>query len=138
MSPDAHQKMPTNVARRTFGVTLCFAPLLALLGSLAAGVTHPEWPRFSGVGFMVGALFLALVNLHISFGRPISFGVRSTRNVSVIPLIGTVLICIGLVAGFGAIGTAVMGIVAFALDTGSTGWFAICTWKDRGLWDAPR
>ena len=53
-----------------------------------------------------------------------------------IPLIGTVLICIGLVVGFGAIGTAVMGIAAFALDTGNTVWFVICTWKDRGLWDA--
>jgi len=136
MNPDTQQKIPTNVARRAVGLTLCFAPLLALLGSLAAGLIHPEYPRFSGAGFMIGALFLALLNLLISFGRPIPFVFRSTRNVSVIPLIGTVLICIGLVVGFGAIGTAVMGIVAFALDTGSTGWFVICTWKDRSLWDA--
>lgn len=134
---NTHQKIPVNVARRAIGLTLCFAPLLALLGSLAAGVIHPEYPRFSGAGFMVGALFFALLNLHISFGRPIPFAPRSTRNVSVVPLIGTVLICIGLLVGFGAIGTAIMGIVAFVLDTGSTGWFVICTWKDQGLWDAP-
>jgi hypothetical protein len=41
----------------------------------------------------------------------------------------------GALFSFGAVGTALIGICAFALDTGGTGWFVVSTWRDRSLWD---
>jgi len=95
-----------------------------LLASLVVGITHPLASRFAGTGFMIPAAVIALLNL-------------VTRG-SVIPILGTVLVCIGVLDGFGATGTALIGLAVFVLDTGGSGWFVLSTWHDRGLWDAER
>ena len=114
----------TNIPRRAFGVALCFAPMAAVIASLAVGITPPQASRFAGAGFMIAAAVIALLNV-------------VTRG-SVIPILGTVLLCIGVLDGFGATGTALIGLAVFVLDTGGSGWFVLSTWRDRGLWDAER
>jgi hypothetical protein len=57
------------------------------------------------------------------------------RHVSGFPMIGTVLLSLGAVFSFGAIGSALIGLVAFALDTGGSVWFVTATWRDRSFWD---
>jgi hypothetical protein len=124
MQASANPKTPANIPRRALGLTLCFAPLAALLASLVVGITHPQNSRFAGAGFMIAAAVIALLN-------------AVTRS-SVIPILGTILLSIGVLDGFGATGSALIGLAVFALDTGGSGWFVLSTWHDRGLWDGER
>jgi hypothetical protein len=122
MQASAAPKSRINIPRRALGIALCFAPMAALLASLAVGIAHPQGSRFTGGGFMIAAAVIALLNV-------------VTRG-SVIPILGTVLLCFGVLDGFGATGTAILGLAVFVLDTGGSGWFVVSTWRDRGLWDA--
>ena len=58
---------------------------------------------------------------------PVCFGV---------PIFGTVLTTLGAVIGFGASAIAIFGIVAFALDTGGSGWFIIARWRNQSIGDS--
>lgn len=58
------------------------------------------------------------------------------RNVSGFPVIGTLLVTVGGLIGFGDWRAATLGLVASAFDTGGLPWFLIATWRDRSLWDA--
>ena len=121
MHANVKRKTPTNIPRRAIGVALCFAPLAALLASLAVGITHPQTSRFAGVGFMIAAAVIALLN--------------AILRGSGVPILGTILLSIGVLDGFGATGSAVIGLATFVLDTGGSGWFVLSTWRDRGFWD---
>jgi hypothetical protein len=57
------------------------------------------------------------------------------RNVSGLPLIGTLLVLAGGVLGFGTLIPTILGMVAILLDTGGPFWFLITTWQDTSLWD---
>jgi hypothetical protein len=134
------QQRPTNIVRRAFGVVLAFSPLALLLASIAVGITRSQRPHFAGVGFIVAASVVAVLNFYLSFIRPRLFLLRrgsmdGYRHVSVFPMLGTILLTLGALFGFGAIGSALIGIGAFALDTGGSAWFLICTWRDRSFWD---
>jgi hypothetical protein len=59
------------------------------------------------------------------------------RNVSGLPLVGTLLVVLGGIAGFGDWRVGVIGLVVLALDTGGSPWFLVATWRDSGLWDEP-
>ena len=91
--------------------------------------------------FMLAAAVIAAINFHLSFIRPRFFRFRrgsmdGYRHVSGIPIVGTLLLSIGALSGFGAIGSALIGIGAFVLDTGGSAWFIVATWRDRSLWDS--
>jgi len=139
MQMSADQKRPTNLARRAFGVVLALSPLALLLTSLAIGITRSQQAHFAGIGFMVGAAAVAFWNFYLSFIRPRLFWLRRRsmdgyRHVSGLPMIGTVLLTLGALFGFGAIGSALIGVGAFVLDTGGSVWFLVCTWRDRSFW----
>ncbi len=119
---------------------MAFSPLLLLLASLIAGIIRSQHSSFAAVGFMIGAATFAILNFHLSFIRPRLYFFRhgsmdGYRFVSGLPIVGTVLAILGAFFGFGAIGSAIIGIVAFALDTGGAGWFVIATWRDHSFWD---
>ena len=129
-----------NFTRRAFGGTLAFLPLALLLVSLIYGIARSQKSSFAGVGFMIGAAAFAILNFHLSFIRPRLFHRRhgsmdGYRFVSGLPMIGTVLVVLGALSGFGAVGSALIGIASFALNTGGSGWFIIATWRDHSLWD---
>lgn len=134
---------PKNYTRRTVGAVLCLSPLALLVCSAIAVLTGTERQSFAAVGFIVAALFFALLNFHLSFVRPRMLLQRygsldGIRHVSGIPIIGTILVLLGGIFGFGSLGTALLGIAALALDTGGSPWFLIATWRDSSLWDATR
>ena len=114
MQASPNPKVPTNIPRRALGVALCFAPLVALLASLTVGIAHSQDSRFAGVGFMIAAAVIALLNL--------------TVRGSVVPILGTILLLIGVGYGFGTPGSALTGIAVFVLDTGGSGWLVLGTW----------
>jgi hypothetical protein len=125
--------------RRTIAVFIGFFPLILLIASLIIGVNQNQQSVFASVGFMFAALVLALFNFHLSFIRPYLYqkkhnGMDGYHFVSGLPIIGNILIIIGLFFGFGGIGSAVIGILAFALDTGGTGWFLVAVWGDKTFW----
>jgi len=89
---------------------------------------------------MIAALVIAIINFSLSFVRPRLYCFRhgsmdGYRFVSGVPIVGTLLTILGAIFGFGAVGCAVLGICAFAMDTGGSGWFVIATWRDHSFWD---
>ena len=98
-------------------------------------------PTFAGVGIMIAASAIAILNFSLSFVRPRLFLLRNGsmgdyRHVSGLPGIGTLLVILGAIFGFGAIGTAILGLVVMALDTGGSVWFLIAVWSDESFWDS--
>ena len=89
---------------------------------------------------MLDAALLAALNFYLSFIRPPVFrllhgSMDGFRHVSGIPMIGTLLVVLGGVFGFGAVGTALLGLACIGFDTGGSVWFLIATWRDGSLWD---
>ena len=138
-----NQEIKLNLPRRTMGVVLGLLPLLLLVTSIVYGSTHSR-PKFAAVGWMLAAAIFACINFYYSFFRPLwQFYVLRTskekyKHVSGIPLIGSILMIIGGLLSFGAIGSAILGLVVYAFDTGGIIWFIIHTWKDHSLWDSKK
>lgn len=135
------QPHPTNYPRRAIGLVLCFSPLILLFCSIFVALAGSDRRPFGAIGFVVAALFFAVLNFHLSFVRPWwlrrSHGsLEAVRHVSGLPMVGTILVLLGGAFGFGAIGTALIGLVAVALDTGGAPWFLIATWRDSSFWDS--
>lgn len=90
---------------------------------------------------MAAALLVAMMNFYLSWIRPLLL-IRRHGSLEGIHLAsgfnggGTVLVVIGSLFGFGASGTALLGLIALVLDTGGLPWFLIGTWGDSSMWDA--
>jgi len=89
---------------------------------------------------MLAAASLGLFNLYSSFVRPAIFRLRHGsieryRHVSGIPIVGTLLVAVGGLSGFGGVVPALVGIAAMLLDTGGSFWFLLATWGDSSFWD---
>jgi hypothetical protein len=83
---------------------------------------------------------VGLVNLYLSFVRPVLFcwrhgSLEQYRFVSGIPGVGTILVVVGGLLGFGSVATASVGLAAILLDTGGSIWFLLATWNDSSFWD---
>jgi hypothetical protein len=138
---NADDPIRINIARRILGLALGTAPLWLMFASMGFGLAVPERPLFAGAGFMAAAMVCAVLNFNLSFVRPrLHFSrhgdMGNYRHVSGFPGIGTALALLGTLFGFGAIGTAVLGLAVMALDTGGSLWFLVSTWRDRSFWDA--
>ena len=132
--------MNTNWTRRLIGAVLCLSPLAILLASTIAAYFHRNNPPFAFVAFALLALAAATYNFYLSFIRlPLHRWLtphEHAKNVSVVPVWGTLFVLCAAVFGFGSIGTALIALVAVLVDTGGTPWFLLVTWRDRSLWDA--
>jgi hypothetical protein len=129
-----------NLVRRGVGIAACFGPVALLVASIVYGAVRRSGGS-RGLGFAVLGLLFALLNAHLAMVRPWLYRLRhgsmeGYRFVSGLPLIGSVFVVAAGVLGFGALPTAVVGLVALALDTGGLPWFLIATWRDDSLWDA--
>lgn len=49
-------------------------------------------------------------------------------------MIGSVLIIVASLSAFGSVDIALVGVAAFILDTGGSGWFIVFTWRDGSFW----
>lgn len=128
-----------NIMRRSLGVLICSIPILLLLASLVHGKVEVK-PSIMGVGFLVAALGIGLLNTHTSFIRPKLHyrrhgSMEGYRHVSGIPFVGTISTVIATIGNFGSVPAALLGLLALALDTGGLPWFLISTWRDSSFWD---
>ena len=121
------------------GLALCLSPLLLLVASLTYGLLGQR-STAAGLGWMIAAGLVAAFNFYLSAVLPAIFYLRhgsmeSYRFVSGIPLVGTLLVVVGGILGFGEVVWALVGIAVVLLDTCGSFWFLIATWKDTGMWD---
>ncbi len=128
-------------ACRGIGLLLAVAPVALLVASLVSALTGVDEDHPIGLTVMLLALVLAAHNAYLTFLRERLYYRRKGsldgyRRVSVAPAIGTVLIVLGALLGFGSAICASLGLVAVLLDTGGLPWFVLCTWNDS-LWDQP-
>jgi hypothetical protein len=127
------------VIRRGIGAVVLLSPLPLLVVSLVSGIRDPR-DSSAGIGAMGIAFAVGLYNLWLSYGRPWVHRKRAVdgqhpRHVSGLPAIGTLLVVIAAVVGFGAAGTAALGLTVLAIDTGGSPWFLAATWNDESFWD---
>lgn len=95
------------------------------------------------MALVVLGLIVATMNFFLSFIRPLCHlflgGSKDDyRQASGAPLVGNVLVCLGLLAGFGAIVPTTIAGFATLIDTGGLPWFLAATWRSRDLWDDKR
>lgn len=126
--------------RRLLWIFIAFLPLAVAIASVISGIAKPEHANFSGIGFMAVGAFVAAINFYLSFIRFPLYVARHRskegyRFVSGIPMIGSVLIISGAISAFGSVDIALVGVAAFVLDTGGSGWFIVCTWRDGSFWN---
>jgi hypothetical protein len=86
-------------------------------------------------------LFLAVLNVFLSVIRPTVYRWRrgsldGLRNISGVPLIGTLFVVLAGFVGFGDWRVAVAGLVALAFDIGGLPWVLVAIWRDYSFWDA--
>lgn len=127
--------------RRAIGVVAACTPALLSAASLASALTHGNQHRPIGVVVMLLALLIALLNLCLScrpwlHQRANNGSLEGYKHVSGVPLIGTLLVLLGAVLGFGSAFCVAVGLLAVGLDTGGLPWFVIGTWKDASFWGA--
>src|SRR5262249_36295614 len=99
-------------------------------------------PRSSawGIGVALLAILIAGLNFYLAVIRPLMYLWRrgssdGYRNISVIPVVGSVLLVAGLIVGFGDWRVALSGVITGALDVGGLPWFLLMTWRDQSFWD---
>ena len=131
----------TNFVRRGLGVLLFLLPFGLIASSLSGRLFSVNMGHIlfieASVALMGMALLLSSLNLYLAYIRPARFGHRPDyRNVSGIPLIGTLLVIAGTVVGWSSVVPALLGLVALLLDTGGLPWFIVGTWCDRSFWDS--
>src|SRR5215207_489121 len=129
-----------NYSRRAVGVAVCLAPTALLVTSLVASEFLPRESGL-GLGLVVCAVFPTALNVYLSWLRPAIYrwrcgSLNGPRNVSGVPLIGTLFVVPTGVVGFGDWRVAALGLVVQALDTGGLLWFLVATWRDQSFWDA--
>jgi uncharacterized BrkB/YihY/UPF0761 family membrane protein len=130
----------TNYVRRGLGIAICFVPVALLVASLGVGLAYSRQSG-TGIGLAVLGLLVAGFNFYLSFVRPLLYAWRhgsfnGIKNVSGLPLLGTVLVVAAGIIGFADWRSTTVGLVALVLDTGGLPWFPLMTWSDRSMWDA--
>ncbi len=132
--------MMTSIVRRFIGVLVAVAPVALAVVSLAWRHRQAPLPLAASV-LADSAVFFALFNLWLSFGRPMYWRWRypaaAYKHASGAPMIGNVLAIAALVAGFGAFSTSLVALVALVIDVGGVPWFVALTWRQQALWDSP-
>lgn len=138
------KKAKLNLLRRGTGLFVGLLPLLLIIASIVYGLANSPQPKFTAVGWMIAAGFFAALNFSLSFIRPpfllyvLRIPKEKYKHVSGFPMIGSILLCLGICFSFGSIGSALLGLIYFAFDTGGSVWFLVATWKDSSLWDSKK
>jgi hypothetical protein len=130
----------TRYVRRGIGVVVGCSPVFVLAASIVQAVIRGDEGHAIGLAVMFAALVIGGLNFYLSFLRGLLY--RRTKgtldgykHVSGFPMLGSLLVVVGTLVGFGSALCAALGLLVVALDTGGSVWFLIATWKDSSLWD---
>ena len=138
--PDGTPGSKHNYLRRALGLAVCMSPVALLVASAGASLVLQRRSAL-GESLSVIGLFVAGLNLHVSTFRPLIYRWRhgtlqGLRNVSGLPLIGTLVVVLGGIVGFGDWLAAALGVLALGLDLSGLPWFLVATWRDQSFWDS--
>lgn len=130
----------TNYLRRGLGAVVAFAPVVLLVVSLVSALTRGDKHHPGGVAVVIFALAIGVLNFYLSFLRGLLYrrangSLDGYRHVSGLPMVGTLVVVVGALMGFGSALCAALGLLAVGIDPGGSVWFLIATWKDASLWD---
>ncbi|MFN4118051.1 hypothetical protein [Acidovorax sp.] len=124
-------------------IALLLSPLFLTVGSLIYGLMSSGLVR--GGAWSVSVLGLAgafaALNLYLSFIRPWIYSLQTSgsmdgyKRASGAPLVGTLLVVISVMMGFGDWAIAAGGLLILALDVGGTPWFLAAVSRDRSFWE---
>jgi hypothetical protein len=138
--PQEPDRLPVAYGRRAIGVLVCFSPLILIIASVAKVAMTGSQTRLLGLGILSLAMLIAAQNFYLCAIRHNLYEwkhgtLKGLKNISPVPGLGTILIVVGTIAGFGSSACAALGLVAFVLDMGGLPWFLIATWWDGSMWD---
>ena len=130
---------PSNTTTMTFAgklgvIAICVLPVVLIGWSLAIAIGTGATSRGLALWFSYASLAIALLNQWLSFGRPMLHRLRhgsldDYRFASGIPLIGSVLAAMAVVAGFGTLAASCISLASVVLDTGGLPWFLVSIWR---------
>ena len=116
-------------------------PLLSAAGQEGVAQRIAASTLFRGVAWVALCLggFFALLNVFLSFGRPLVLHLRRVpeeerRNVSGAPILASFLLMFAALPLFPRLWPCIVVTVLLLLDTGGPLWVLICTWKDESFW----
>ena len=116
-------------------------PLLAGAGQAAIAQRIADLPFFRVLAWCALVLggFIALLNIFLSFGRPLVLRTRGIpiseqSNVSGFPILGSLLLMVTAIPLFPRLWPCAVVTALLLLDTGGPLWFLFCTWHDDALW----
>jgi hypothetical protein len=141
--PDVRRRRIQDIVKRNY-LRRAVGLLVAALPFALCAFSALSTPRFSasyiGWGLIGFGLFVAAMNLYLSFVRPALHRFRHGslqhyHHSSGIPLVGTVSTFLGVAVAFGHPTGAALGALQFLADTGGLTWFTFSTWHDASLWD---
>ena len=141
-SPTHHrQRKPLRYGRRGVGVAVGLAPFAFLAASVPCGLQLGGVARGLGLVGVSLALLVAGLNAYLAAVRPLLYrrargSMEGFKNVSGLPLVGSLLALVGGLLGGGSVTYVALGVVALLLDTGGLPWFIVWTWRDASFWDA--
>jgi hypothetical protein len=137
LAPSAYR---TSYFRRGIGILVGGSPVLLLGASGVRAVTTGRHPSAAALAMLLVGIAIAAMNFYLSFIRPRLFyrahgSLDAYKFVSGVPMLGTLVVVIGTVLGFGTLLCTVLGLFAVVLDTGGSVWVLVATWRDVSLWD---
>jgi hypothetical protein len=132
----------SSYIRRAFGAAVCLIVPFLFIVSLVIGLRDVTGRWFVGAWPLVWSGLIGGVNFYLSVmqswvHRRIHGSLKDYRHVSGFPLIGWLGLIAALCLGWGAPGTALIGLVLCFIDTGGLVWLLLATWRDDSLWDGP-
>ena len=124
--------------KRTVGVLVCVAILALPIASGVKAILDQNQHRPFGLAFLAGAALLGALNWSLSIRPALYRRAHGTldgfKYISGFPALGTVLVVVGSLLGFGSLACAVLGLLALVLDKGGIPWFVAATWRDDSFW----
>jgi hypothetical protein len=134
------QRKPLRYGRRGVGVVVGLAPFVVLAAPLRLGFDFGAVTQGLGLVGVGLAWLVAGLNAYLNIVRPLRYrrahgSMEGFKNVSGLPLIGTMLALAGGLLGSSSVACLALGELALLLDTGGPFWFVVWTWRDASLWD---
>jgi hypothetical protein len=122
--------MARNRTRRAIGIVVCLAPAILAVASM---VIASQPVAIRGAILLLPGSAVAALNFYRTFIGPRFH--PSGPHASGLPMIGTLLCVLALIANFGSLVIGLGALVLLAIDTGGLPWFLAWTWSDESMWD---
>jgi len=134
-----------SIVRSVAVVVLVSSPIaLTILSAWSSAGLQNERPHVMCWVFIALGAAVSLVNAHLSFVRPMLYARRHGRSlvgyrfVSGVPLIGSILAALAVLAAWGHLLVAVLSLLLLLTDTGGVVSLLVALSRGRSFWRSKR